>query len=183
MYFVPLRSSPKLIVRSPARDLDVRLTALVRGIDPEARVQVAPLTATIRQQLADAIELAAIAWLAGVLALVLAAIGIYGVFAFVVEERRREIGIRLALGAGRVQILRTLFGTVRHASIGGVVTGALAAAGATTLLRSQLYGISPLDPLALAVVVGALVATAALATLIPARRAARIDPAITLRDE
>ena len=183
MYFAPTRATQKLLVRSSAPDLPARLTALARTIDPEARVQVAPIDATIRQQLSDAIELAAMAWAIGALALALAAIGIFGVFAFVVEERRREIGIRLALGARRIEILRALFGAVRRASVGGLVGGALLAAGAATVLRSQLYGVSPLDPLALGGVALLLVTTAALATVVPARRASRIDPAITLRQE
>jgi predicted permease len=181
MYFASRRGSQTLVVRSSRTDLQARLTALARSVDADARVQVTPLTAIARRQLADAIELAAIAWLIGAIALLLAAIGIFGVFAFLVEERRREIGLRLALGARRGDILRALFAPVRRASIAGLVAGALLAAGAATLLRSQLYGVSPLDPLALGTVALVLVATAAMATFLPARRAAGIDPAITLK--
>jgi ABC-type antimicrobial peptide transport system permease subunit len=121
--------------------------------------------------------------IAGAMALVLGIIGLYGVIAYAVSQRRREIGIRLALGA-RPAELKKMF--VRHgltlASI-GVGIGLVAAAGLMRLMKSLLFGISPLDPLTYTAVPVVLVAAAMLASYLPARRAAAVDPVETLKAE
>jgi len=121
--------------------------------------------------------------IAGAMALVLGIIGIYGVISYAVSQRRREIGIRLALGAQQSE-LRRMF--VRHGlalSGIGVVIGLGAAAGLMRLMRSLLFGISPLDPLTYAAVPVVLVAAALLASYLPARRAAQVDPVQALKAE
>jgi predicted permease len=119
----------------------------------------------------------------GGLALLLAAVGIYGVVSFTVVQRTREIGIRAALGATRAALLRLVVrGGVRPVAIGTAV-GMVLAVGLAFAVRSMLFGVSPLDP---SLVVGApivLLGTAALASLVPARRAARVDPLVALRAE
>ncbi|MGP0073649.1 MAG: ADOP family duplicated permease [Bryobacteraceae bacterium] len=121
--------------------------------------------------------------IAGAMALVLGVIGLYGVIAYAVSQRRREIGIRLALGAEPGE-LKKMF--VRHgltlASI-GVAIGLGAAAGLMQLMKSLLFGISPLDPLTYAAVPIVLVAAAVLASYLPARRAAAVDPVEALKAE
>jgi ABC-type antimicrobial peptide transport system permease subunit len=121
--------------------------------------------------------------IAGVMALLLGIIGIYGVISYAVTQRRREIGIRVALGA-RQSGLQLMF--VRYA-LGlagiGVALGLTAAAGLTRLMHSLLYGISPLDPVTYAAVPLVLVTSAVLASYIPARRASAVDPAESLRAE
>jgi hypothetical protein len=121
--------------------------------------------------------------IAGAMALVLGVIGIYGVISYTVSQRRREIGIRLALGAQQGE-LRTMF--VQHALVLagiGVAIGLGAALGLTQLMKSLLFGISPMDPPTYAVVPVLLMASAALAAYLPARQAASVDPTEALRAE
>ncbi len=113
--------------------------------------------------------------------LLLGVVGIYGVIAYVVAQRRREVGIRMALGAAGAEVQR-LFVIHGLAVIGvGLAIGALAAVAVTRLLASLLFGVSPLDPLTYAASVAGLGAIALLATWLPARRATRVDPALALR--
>jgi ABC-type antimicrobial peptide transport system permease subunit len=121
--------------------------------------------------------------IAGVMALVLGIIGIYGVMSYAVSQRRREIGIRLALGAQQSE-LRTMFifSGLTLAGI-GVAIGLGAAVGLMRLMKSLLFGISPLDPLTYAAVPLVLVTAAVLASYLPARRAAAVDPVEALRAE
>src|SRR5215471_5980398 len=121
--------------------------------------------------------------IAGAMALLLGVIGIYGVIAYAVSQRRREIGIRLALGAQQRELKRMF---VRHAFVLttiGIALGLGAAAGLTRLMRSLLFGISPLDPVAYVAAPALLIVAALLASYIPARRAAAVDPVETLRLE
>jgi ABC-type antimicrobial peptide transport system permease subunit len=113
----------------------------------------------------------------------MAATGIFGVFALVAEERRREVGIRLALGAGPRAIVRMMLTHAGRATIIGLVVGIVAALIAAPLLRSYLVGIGPYDPIAFGVAAVVLASAAAAATFIPIRRALRVDPAVTLRAE
>ena len=117
----------------------------------------------------------------GALGLLLATAGAFGVFAYAVEERRREIGIRLALVGRALQVVRSVWTTSLRAGAAGVAAGLLLAAAAAQLLRSFLYGLSPFDAVVYVQIAGILFAAGALATWIPARRATRVDPAVTLR--
>jgi predicted permease len=119
----------------------------------------------------------------GVLALVLAAVGIYGVMAYSVAQRTREIGVRMALGAGDRDVLRLLVGEGARLTAVGLVIGLAAAFGGTRFVASFLYGITPTDFVAFASSAGILAGTALLACYIPARRAVRVDPAVALRCE
>ena len=121
--------------------------------------------------------------IAGAMALALSLIGIYGVISYAVSQRTREIGIRLALGAQKGE-LRWLF--VRSALVltgVGVVIGLGAAAALMRLMKTLLFGISPLDPLTFLAVPLILATAAALASYLPARRAAGVDPVVALRAE
>ena len=126
------------------------------------------------------------AWLLGLfslLALALAATGIYAVMAQGVEQRRREIGVRLALGAGRSDILRLIIGRVTAMAIAGIALGILIAVPAMQLLRALLYQVTPGDPSVFVGLAGVVLAVTLLAGYIPARRATRVDPLVTLRAE
>ena len=118
----------------------------------------------------------------GALALVMAAVGVYGVMALIVSERTSEIGIRLALGAQPSHVLRTIVAQGVTLAAAGVVVGILAAAALAPLVATQLYGIRPLDPPTLTGVPAILLLTAALACFVPAWRAMRIDPVDALRN-
>jgi ABC-type antimicrobial peptide transport system permease subunit len=119
--------------------------------------------------------------IAGAMALVLGIIGIYGVISYAVSQRRREIGIRLALGAQQAQ-LRRMFVRYGLALAGiGVVLGLGAAVGLMKVMKSLLFGISPLDPLTYALVPIALIAATVLASYLPARRASAVDPVEALK--
>jgi putative ABC transport system permease protein len=124
------------------------------------------------------------AWLLGVfaaLALTLAAVGIYGVMSQGVAQRAREIGVRLALGADRADILRLILGRALVISVIGVALGVALAIPAMRLLTSLLYDVEPNDPVILVTLAGALFVVGILASYVPARRATRVDPLTTLR--
>lgn len=119
----------------------------------------------------------------GALTLLLAAVGLYGVLAYSVTRRRREIGLRIALGASVTHIVQLIAGQgVRLVAI-GLGAGLLGALAAGRAIRSLLYGVSPADPVVLVAVAAVLLIVAGLASLIPARRAARVDPMVILRSE
>jgi putative ABC transport system permease protein len=117
------------------------------------------------------------------LALVLAAIGIYGVMAYVVGQRTREIGIRVALGARRSEVVRMFVTRALALALGGMLVGGLASLVAGQLLEGQLFQIAPWDPWSFGTIAVLLVLTAAAASAAPAVRAARVDPIVALRAE
>lgn len=117
----------------------------------------------------------------GLLALLLSGLGIYGVVAMGVAQRTREIGVRMALGAGRGRVLALVLGGGLALAVPGLALGALASVGVGHALRFLLLGMSPADPVALGAVALALLGTVALASLVPARKAASVEPAEALR--
>jgi ABC-type antimicrobial peptide transport system permease subunit len=117
------------------------------------------------------------------LALVLACIGVYSVLAYAVAQRIREIGVRMALGARPVDVTRMILGRGMKLSGIGLLVGGGLAAGLAVLLRTLLFGVTPVAPGIYAGTAAALVLVAILACVIPARRAAGVDPAVALRNE
>ena len=118
-----------------------------------------------------------------VMALFLAAVGVYGVIAHIVGERSREIGIRIALGGSRRSVVRSVVGQAIVPALWGVGIGLIGAGAITNALAAALVGVQPLDPITYAAAAVALLACAAFAGYVPARRAARVDPVVTLRSE
>lgn len=126
------------------------------------------------------------AWLFGsfaTLAVLLAAVGLAATLAWSVAQRRREIGVRMALGARPADVRRLVVGQMLGLSLTGIVVGLLAAAASTQLLKGWLYGVTPLDPLTFAACAVVMLAVSALAAYLPARRATRVDPVIALRGD
>jgi predicted permease len=185
------------LVQFGVRTMNVVLrTSLAPGaLDGQIRQAVQELDATLpvvrlramEDVFAEATErpqlLARLLTAFGVLALALAALGTYGVLSYVVTERRREIGIRMALGAERSQVLGLVMRQGVVMAGVGLLAGLIAAFLLDKVMGSLLFGVSPTDPMTLAAVVITLVAAAALACYLPARRATRLDPMVVLRDE
>jgi putative ABC transport system permease protein len=165
----PAMSALREAVLSVDRDLPPGLLATMSSLMDE----------TLQNQRAVMMLLALFA----ATALVLASIGIYGVMSYTVTQRRREIGIRVAVGASVGQVLRLVLGGSLRLALLGMAIGVVAALGLGQLARSLLYGVTATDPLTLAAVALVLVAVSMLATLLPAWRATRIDPMVALREE
>lgn len=174
-----------VMVRTSSSDMASVLAAarrIMRDVDPGIVVDNARrMDAVVAASLSRTTLAMLLLGVAAVMALLLSVVGIYGVIAYLVAERRTEIGIRMALGAPAARVGRgVVLGALRLALL-GVVVGLVGAVAATRLLRSLLYDVSPTDPLTLAGVALLLLALAALASWIPARRAARVPPMEALR--
>jgi ABC-type antimicrobial peptide transport system permease subunit len=117
------------------------------------------------------------------LALVLSALGIYGVLSYSIAQRTREIGLRLALGADQSSVLRLVVGTGARLALFGIGAGTAVALALTRMMTDLLYGVRPADPATFTVVTIVLASTSILACYIPARRAMRVDPIVALRYE
>jgi len=170
--------------RSLPTSLTSSVTDAVHNVDPdEPVVGVVTMESIEDQSLGQQhLNMILLATFAG-LALLLGAIGIYGVQSYAVRQRGREIGIRLALGARRSDAFRLVLGQGLKLALIGICIGLASSFGLTRLMASQLYGLSATDPLTFAGVAIALAIVALLACYIPARRAARVDPMVALRHE
>ena len=126
---------------------------------------------------------AAFAGAFGLLALILAAVGIYGVVAYSTRQRTHEIGIRMALGAGKGKVLRQVMGQGLRLALGGLAAGLAISFTLTRYLRGLLFGVGAVDWITFASVAATLLAVAAAACYLPARRAASVDPMKALRTE
>jgi putative ABC transport system permease protein len=159
------------------------IAAVARQIDPRAGTTFTPLSVNLDKYLQASRAGAAIAEGLGAFALALATIGMFGVFAYCVEQRTKEIGIRMALGARPKQVIRLVLGSSSRAVLIGFLLGFAGAAGVSQLLRKLLFGLSPFDPVSYALVALILAAAGLAATFLPARRATKIDPMAALRCE
>jgi putative ABC transport system permease protein len=181
----PARFGGVLLVRAsgPRASIEAAIPGVVRAIDPGLAVfGVEPLETTVGRSIG---QQRFAMWLLGCLAglaSALAAIGIHGVLSYGVAERRREIGIRAALGAGRRQLAWLVIGEGLGLAAAGIAGGVVIALLASRVLVTLLFGISATDATTYAVVAAALVALALAATWLPARSASRVDPAALLRE-
>jgi ABC-type antimicrobial peptide transport system permease subunit len=155
-----------------------------RQLNPNLPVSnIATMTQHLELSVGNARALAALISSFGLLALLLALVGVYGVMSYSVVRRTHEFGIRVALGARTSTILGMVLGQGLRMTGIGIVAGLLLASGVTRVLSGFLYGVSPLDPVAFAGVSLALAVTAVLACFVPARRAATVEPMVVLRAE
>lgn len=190
-YYVPIAhgEAPGLVVfalRVHGDPAEVATAAAreVRAMEPRMRVRDArPLASLVRESIVPEILVASLAAAAGVLALGLAALGLYGVIAQMVARRRSEFGLRLALGAGPGDVTRMVLRQSLGLFLLGSAVGLPLAVGVARVVRSQLVGVAIFDPRTLALALGVLAATAALAAYRPARRAAGVPPQDALRHE
>jgi ABC-type antimicrobial peptide transport system permease subunit len=158
------------------------VASAVTRIEGRARVEIAPLTAKLEEQMAELVLAPLAASALGLFGLGLATVGMFGVFGYVVGQRTREIGIRIALGARSNQIVRLVLAGSSRPMIAGLAVGILGALAASQVLRSELYGISPLDPVTYGAVALLLSLAALAASYLPARRAVRLNPTQALRE-
>jgi putative ABC transport system permease protein len=192
---LPMVFYPALLQPEPKLDLLVRfdgdpdgiaaaIRAIASGIDGRVPVERIATGEELRR-LRNATEYTVAQTLSilGVLALLLAAGGLYGVVSYMVTLRQKEIGIRMALGAAGGSVLRLVVRQSIVPVLAGCALGAVGAVVAGTLIRSRLYGVSPMDPVAFGGAALLLLVTMLAASLIPARRASRVDPVTVLRQE
>lgn len=173
-----------LVTHMPPASIEPLLTRAFAEVDPNLTiVSVRTMQQQVELVFNQERAVASLAGLFGIVALLLAAIGLYGVTAYAVAQRTQEIGIRMALGADRVKVVRLIMGGASRRVLAGLVLGLPLAIGAGRLISAQLYRVSSWDPLALAVAAIALAASASIAAMIPARRAASISPMSALRTE
>jgi putative ABC transport system permease protein len=155
----------------------------IAGINPGVSIEFTTLAEQINESLNRERLLATLSGFFGVLALLLATIGLYGVMSYNVARRRNEIGIRMALGAEQQRVLAMVLREVAVLIGVGLAIGLIAALTTTRFIASFLYGIKSTDPITLSIAAGILAAVAAIAGYLPARRASRLDPMAALREE
>jgi putative ABC transport system permease protein len=171
------------VVRLRTKDALGDVSALVRAVAEGSAARTALMDDRYAEIYGDTRIAAGVTSGFGLIALVVAILGLYGVTAFLVAGRRREIGIRLALGAGRGHVQRLVVGTAMRSVVVGAIAGVAGALALSRWIESQLFGVAATDPATYAAVVAVIVITGLVATWRPAWRASRVDPAVTLRAE
>jgi ABC-type antimicrobial peptide transport system permease subunit len=170
--------------RLAGADVERALTSAIRDVDPALpRPQVFPLDDVVAHSLARERFGATLLSMLAALALALTAFGIYGVLAYTIRQRRREIGIRMALGASGPQVARLVMVQGIAPVLVGVLLGVLSSIGMSQVVAGFLWGVTPTDPATLATMAAVLLGVALAASWIPAREAAGVDPVNTLNCE
>ncbi len=189
-FYLPIAQFPqadlKVLVRASGDPLGLvpAVRAAVHAVDPALPLgRVTTLAALAAGSVAQPRFTAVLVGVFGAMAFLLAALGIYGLLAYTVSQRRREIGLRLALGAQPRDVTRLVVGDGLAVTLAGVAAGLAAAAVLTRFVRSLLFQVSPIDPVAFLGAAAALAAVALVASWAPLRRAGRIDPIRVLRQE
>jgi putative ABC transport system permease protein len=158
------------------------IRAEVRALDPNLPIaNIRPMTEVVASAMARPRLAGWVLTLFGVLALLLAAVGLYGVLAYLVSQRTHEIGIRIAVGADAARVRRMVLREGLGLAAAGIALGLVAAAALTRLIETMLHGIDRHDPVTFAIVPVVLVTVALAASWLPARRATRVDPVVALR--
>jgi ABC-type antimicrobial peptide transport system permease subunit len=178
-------SSMVLLVRTSAAPEGILPTvaSIAKGIDPKVFPEVQLMKNSFQEKVKAAKYGALAVSLLGFVALLLACVGIVGLVSYAVSQRTKEIGIRMALGARPAHVLTVVLRQFSRPVVVGLLVGLGGAAALSQFLRGTLYGVSNLDPVAYLAAIGIFVLTAALAALLPARGALRVDPIRALRHE
>ena len=173
--FVRTRQDPLALASS--------VTSVVHAMEPEAPVDIRTLEDVVGRTIARPRAISVLVGVFALLALVLAAVGVYGVMAYSVKERTQEIGVRMALGASSASVFRMVLGQAMRLVLVGIAAGLLASAPLTRLLGELLFEVEPLDATTFAVTSLALLAIATAAAYFPARRSMRMAPVDALRTD
>jgi putative ABC transport system permease protein len=189
--FVPAAQSPSgyalgtILIRSnaPLAGLTSAVKRAVGEVSPDISIDFRVFKNMIRERLLPEQLMAMLSGFFGLLAAVLATVGLYGVMSYMVARRQNEIGIRMALGADRMGVMRLVLGEAATLLAVGLAVGTALALAAGTAARSMLFGLQPYDPLTLTMALVLLAVVALGASYLPAHRAARLDPMAALRDE
>ena len=181
-FYESARTFRNVIVRNDSTSIG-RLRNLVGLLEPRATVKTTSIAPDLWQRLHASIVMTSVATCIGLLALLIATVGTFGVFSYVVGERTREIGVRMALGARARDVASLLTIRLCQPLAAGLLLGLLAAQPLGVVVQHHLFGISLHDPFAYAIVIGILSLSACAALVGPMRRALRVDPAVTLRHE
>jgi putative ABC transport system permease protein len=178
-------SSLSIVVRASRRPqaLIAAMRAAVEALRPDVPLRFRTLDQVFSSSLDQRRFILALFGVFAVIALLIAAIGVYGVMAYTVTQRTQEIGIRMALGAQAADVLRLALGHGMRLALTGVAMGLLAAYALTRLMKNLLFGVEATDPLTFTIIPLLLMIIALLACLIPARRAMKTDPITALRHE
>ncbi len=177
------RLSPSLVIRTSGAAATEQVRRALQAELPNLSIDLRPLAAQISATIVQERMMATLAGGFGVLALVLSSVGLYGLLAYRVTLRAKEIGIRMALGASGSGVVALVLLNGMRLLCFGVVLGYPAASAASRAVSAMLFGLSPADPATMAGAVAALAAAAGLASYLPARRASRVDPLVVLRHD
>jgi putative ABC transport system permease protein len=173
--FVHTRQNPLALASS--------VTGIVHAMEPDAPVSIRTLDEVVGRTIARPRAISVLVSVFALVAVILAAVGVYGVMAYSVKERTQEIGVRMALGASSASVFRMVMGQALHLVLTGIATGLLASAALTRLLAGLLFEVEPLDPTTFAATSLALLTIATVAAYIPARRSMRMAPVDALRTD
>ena len=173
------------VVRSslPAADVSSLIRRELVAVDPEVPIEAGSMSRVLVRAVADRRFMMLLLGAFASMALLLALVGIYSAVSYTVAQRTREIGVRVALGASPGQVLRLVVRSAMGGVVPGLIAGALLALAGVRALRSMLYGVSPQDPVALLSAIALLGIVGLASTIMPARRATRVDPIIAMRAE
>src|SRR5262249_24204436 len=175
----------QFVVRSgaPLSTLTAEVSHAIAELHPTAVLQFQSMNSLVHESLLRERLMATLSGFFGLLAGVLATIGLYGVMSYVVERRTSEIGIRMALGADRRTVVARIMREAAVLLACGLLVGSIAALGVARWASALLFGLQPSDPATLAMAAGTLTVVAGLASYVPAHRASRLEPTIALREE
>ena len=174
----------QVVLRSgaPLATITREVTGAVAAVRSSIIVQFQTMGSMVRESLLRERLMATLSGFFGLLAGLLATIGLYGVMAYMVERRKSEIGIRIALGADRGSVVVLIMREAASLLLAGLIVGGVAAIAAARWTSALLFGLHPSDPVTLAAAAAALTAVAALASYVPAVRASRLEPTVALRE-